>query len=291
MGTRSHATRNGALAGTLLALVLGALSAWAAPHEGQLRQEFHQTYALSQNGRVELQNLNGKVQITGWDRNEVKVDAVKYADDQQRLDEAKIEVESHPDSIVIRTRYPENGGQGWHGHHDNPATVDYTIMVPSGARLDEIKLVNGALEIDGVNGEIDAASVNGAVTGRNLGGKVELSTVNGRVAANLTRLGDNRVRMKSVNGAVELTMPSDAQAEVEAHTMNGSISNDYGLPISKRHMVPGRNLRGRLGNGGVNISLETLNGSITIRHANDGKPLSKATSLLPHEESDDQDTL
>ena len=39
------------------------------------------------------------VHISSWDRNEVKVDAVKYADTKERLDEAKIEVDSGKDSI------------------------------------------------------------------------------------------------------------------------------------------------------------------------------------------------
>ena len=35
-------------------------------------EEFHQTYPLAAGGRVSLSNINGRVKITGWDRDEVK---------------------------------------------------------------------------------------------------------------------------------------------------------------------------------------------------------------------------
>src|SRR5690349_13214809 len=87
--------------GALMALAL-SISASA-----QVTEEFHRTVPLSANGRVSLENVNGNVTITGWERNEVQIDAVKKARDQQRLDEARIEVDASNDSVRIRTRYPE----------------------------------------------------------------------------------------------------------------------------------------------------------------------------------------
>src|SRR5271166_3340286 len=52
-----------------------AIQAHAWP--GKLTEEFHHTYPLPADGRVELDNLNGNVHITAWDQNQVKVDAVK----------------------------------------------------------------------------------------------------------------------------------------------------------------------------------------------------------------------
>jgi len=40
-----------------------------------------------------------------------------------------------------------------------------------------------------------------------------------------------------VNGSLRLTLPSDAKAEVEANTVSGGISNDFGLPVSHRFVV------------------------------------------------------
>src|SRR4029077_3915270 len=77
------------------------------PQSQEISEEFHQTYPLNATGRVSIENINGGVRIAVWDQNEVKVDAVKRAYKKERLDEAKVDVNSTPDSIRIRTEYPE----------------------------------------------------------------------------------------------------------------------------------------------------------------------------------------
>lgn len=78
------------------------------PQTGQeLTEEFHQTYPLNATGRVSIENINGGVRISVWDQNEVKVDAVKRAYKKERLDEAKVDVSSTPDSVRIKTEYPD----------------------------------------------------------------------------------------------------------------------------------------------------------------------------------------
>src|SRR6516225_10347795 len=125
------------------AISLGVLMtfALAASASDTVTEEFHRTVPLSANGRVALGNINGNVTITGWDRNEVQIDAVKKADSQEKLSEATIEVDASSDSVRIKTRYPE------HRTNNNPASVSYTLHVPRAARLDSIDLVNGSLEV------------------------------------------------------------------------------------------------------------------------------------------------
>src|SRR5215475_7114350 len=157
---RSSATWLGAVLGTLCALLTLALAAHASDHRGALTEEFHQTYAITSEGRIELDNINGDVRISSWDRNEVKVDAVKYADTKERLDEAKIEVDSSKDSLSIRTKYPSHDNSWNWGSHNNPASVEYTLTVPRAARLDEINLINGSLDLTALSGEVHASCIN-----------------------------------------------------------------------------------------------------------------------------------
>src|ERR1017187_6292612 len=141
---RKHASFAATILGSLLALLL------ATSLQAQVTQDFHRTVLLSASARVSLDNVNGNVEITGWDRNEVQIDAVKKARDQQRLDEARIEVNASGDSVEIKTRYPE-------GHtNNNPASVHYELHVPQNARLDHINLVNGSLAVQKVSGEMSA---------------------------------------------------------------------------------------------------------------------------------------
>jgi len=94
---------------------LGQLDYLSEPQKpDELREDFHQSYPLSANGRVSLENINGGVRITVWDQNQVKVDAVKHAYNRERLDEARIEVDTIADGVRIRTRYPDRDSN-FHG--------------------------------------------------------------------------------------------------------------------------------------------------------------------------------
>ncbi len=284
------------LAVAMLAAGDGLARQQQAQTKPELTEEFHQTYPLTPNGRVSLSNLNGKVSVAAWDRNEVKVDAVKRAYKPERLREAEIKVDAGAAHLHIETEYPKHeyrSKENWE-REDNPATVEYTLTVPRGARLDEVELVNGGLDIQGVTGAVNASSVNGRVTAKNLTGPVKLSVVNGRLEASFDRLSDSSsIELSSVQGALVVTIPSDSNAVLRADTVNGSIANDFNLPVRVGEYV-GRDLEGRLGAGAARVKLSNVNGTINIRRANDNRPLSPATNLLSEttrHESDGDDEM
>jgi DUF4097 and DUF4098 domain-containing protein YvlB len=278
---------------SLAVMLTAASSVMMQQQQGQmLREEFHQTYPLAAQGRVGLNNINGAVRVIGWDRNEVKVDAVKMAYRRDRLDEAKIVVRSDANAFHVQTDYPHRTQtfDDGEGRYNNPATVEYTLTVPRGARIDSIELVNGNLNVDGLTGDVKGASINGRVSATELMGNVNLSTVNGKVEAMFGRLNEAKaISLGSVNGPVMLTIPSDADAEIKAGTVHGSISNDFGLPVRRGDYV-GRDLAGQLGQGGARIKLGNVNGPISIKHAPDGRSLSRATSLLAETIKDKSDS-
>ncbi len=280
---------SGAILGTICALLVLALGAHASDHRGAYTEEFHQTYALTPDGRVELDNINGAVHISTWDQNEVKVDAVKYADSKERLEQARIDIDSGKDHLSIRTRYPDHDLTFNWGSHNNPASVEYTLTVPRTARLDEIKLINGSLDVTGVTGEVHASCINGRLEAHNLSGRADLSTINGHLDAKFDELSGSSIKLSSVNGSLEVTIPSDSKAEIEASTVSGGIENDFGLHVN-HHSFVGHDLRGELGGGGPRIKLSNVNGRIEIRHASDGRALTPAKDLGHRDKDDDDDS-
>ncbi|MDT7687604.1 MAG: hypothetical protein QOE46_363 [Acidobacteriota bacterium] len=266
----------------LTALALTAADSSIAQTRAEtLTEEFHQTYPLTPGGRVSLSNINGAVKVVGWDRDEVKVDAVKRAYTQERLREAQIKIDAAPGRVRIETEYPEYRWSDRDGErHENPASVEYTLTIPRGASIEEINLINGGLDISGVTGAVHASSINGRVVAGNLTGAVNLSVVNGSLEAKLDRLNDSgEVTLSAVNGQLAVVLPSDSNAVVRASTVHGQISNDFNLPVREGEYV-GRDLEGRLGRGGARVRLSNVNGSISIRRAGDNRPLSPAVNLL-----------
>src|SRR6185369_7258128 len=248
----------------------------------EVREEFHQTYPLSATGRINLANINGGVEIKVWDRPAVQVDAIKKAYRKERLEEAKIDVNASEENIRIKTEYPE-GDQNFRsgeGRYNNPATVEYSLTVPRKAVIESIELINGSLDIDGVEGNVKASSINGKVNARGLQGEAKLSTINGPLYAVFTQLDESKaITLNSINGGLTLVIPSDANASIRAGTVHGGISNDFGLQVRHGEYV-GHSLEGQIGSGGPRIKLDNVNGGIKITHAEDGRTISPATSVV-----------
>jgi DUF4097 and DUF4098 domain-containing protein YvlB len=251
---------------TLFVLLAGVLATLAnSSGSNNFQEEFHQTYALDAQGRVALENMNGDVRIVAWDRNEVRVDAVTRADSHERLDGAGVVVDATPCSVTIHARHPEQDDS------EHPASVDFTVMVPRGAHLDHVKLMNGMLEIAGMKGAVRASSVNGTIRTRNLSGDVHLATVSGRLEAAFENLDASKsIYMNSVNGPIEVLLPLNARADLRADTVSGDISNDCALP-RERGRVAGRHLRAAIKGGGTHIRVSNVNGPISLAPAWHGK--------------------
>jgi len=113
-----------------------------------------------------------------------------------------------------------------------------------------------------------------------------LNTVNGTVEATFTQLDPTKpLSLGSVNGNVVVVIPSDSDAIVRAGTIHGAIRNDFGLNVQDGQYV-GHTLYGQLGAGGSRIKLGNVNGGISIKRADDGRPLSPAQSLLSQKDKD-----
>jgi len=275
----------GLIVGAVAALALSATLAGAADDQPLVTEEFHHTYPLNPNGRVEVQNINGAVHIAAGDGNEVKVDAIKRAEDEQDLKDEEIRVDASANSISIETKYHQRQ-ETWRNSHHRGAEVEYTVTVPRNARLDEIKLINGRLDIAGVTGEVRASCINGKLVASGLAGAVRLQTINGPLEADFNQAHATPIELSSVNGPVSLTLPSDAKAHIQATTVHGSIENDFGLHTNNHRWV-GHDLNGELGSGGPHIRLSNVNGTIKVQHANEGHALSPAKDLGDREKGDE----
>jgi hypothetical protein len=235
--------------------VLALAAAWAVPGYA-ISKEFDRTYPLQPGGTFELQNVNGTVEVQGWDRNEIEVRAVKTAMQKESdLERVSIDVDAKPAAVSVTTRYPQNEGV--------EVAVEYTIHVPHGAHVEHIGTVNGTLRIAGVEAIEDLHTVNGNIEVYEGGGSVHAHTTNGNVRVELVHFRDkNGAFAETTNGSLVFAVPSDTQADLEARCMNGNFSSE--LPMSMEATQKPREIHGKLGSGGAPIRLRTVNGGIRL---------------------------
>ena len=238
-----------------LAILLVASVACVFPSYA-ITKQFAETYPLEAGGTFELQNVNGTVQVQGWDRNEVEVRAVKTAKDHEAdLDRVSIEVDAKPKSISVSTRYPQNEGV--------EVLVEYIVHVPHNSHVEHLSTVNGTLRISGVSDVEDLHTVNGGIEVYEAGGDVKARTTNGNVRVELASFRNTSgATAETTNGSVVLAVPTDTQADLEARCLNGNFLSE--IPVSMEGGMKPREMHGRLGQGGAPIRLRTVNGAIRV---------------------------
>jgi len=243
----------------LLASVI-SLSTITSVYAG-VEETIEKSFDVNEHATLRLANVDGAVDIQGWDRNEIKITAFISAKTQEDRDRINIEFDQGSNGVSVETEYEKQSS--WNNNHSGK--VDYTVRVPFGASLTAIELVNGSLVIDKVQGEIKADTVNGSIKIQGLADDIELSSVNGSIKATYYKIDKdiNNIELSTVNGSIKLFMPDDLNATIDAETMHGSIKTAYGLSSDKK-MFSGRILSGSVGSGDININLESVNGSIKV---------------------------
>lgn len=257
-------------AATLLMPVLAMMSAGCdiamADFHEQQTVEWRKSYELSQGGRVEISNVNGKIEVSPGQGNTVEVYAKKIGKASNKeaakaaLDRIQI-VESAAGGVIkIETRVDRSGGDGLFNH--SQGQVEYVVRVPAHAEM-KLTTVNGGVELSGLTGRVIAEATNGGVRGRDIAGQIDATTTNGGVEMDLAAVAPGGVKLECTNGGIVLRLPADARATIAARISNGGIDAS-GLNLQSRGESSHRRLDGDLNGGGPRIALEGTNGGIEI---------------------------
>lgn len=204
----------------------------------RVKEDFHYSYALKPNAKVELEGFNGSIEVRGWDKESIDIDGTKSASDNDRLREIKIDIANSPDSVRIRAVRPVER----HGH----AGVSFVLSVPRKVILDRISSSNGAIRVEGVEGSARLRSSNGSVKLADVKGDIDVTTSNG--AVNLSRFSGGAV-LRTSNGSIHA---DGVRGSFEATTSNGSVDARLAEPAA------GRPIRVETSNGRIVLELESL---------------------------------
>jgi DUF4097 and DUF4098 domain-containing protein YvlB len=224
----------------------------------KVTEKFAQTYPLDANGSIQIENVNGSVEIVAWDRNEVSLEAEKSARSEEGLARMQLRIQSDNRRLSIKTEY-EKKWKFWQGMN---AQVHYKLMVPAGASLDQIEVVNADIRVEGVKGDLHLAGVNGGIEAEGVAGNGRFTTVNGTIRVAYAAMpAGGRISLGTVNGTCKLQLPASAAFDFDADTVNGRIRCDF--PITLRASGK-REMHGSVAGGGTRVSLESVNGSLSV---------------------------
>lgn len=210
----------------------------------RFKADLHEARPLAPGGRLTVENVNGGVEILAWEKNEVDVNATKYASTQEQLDKLKVEITASGNTVSIRT-VRQGNSDFWR----NGGGVKYVLRVPQKVELERIQTTNGGIRAERTIGPASLKSTNGTIRVLQVEGRVRVETTNGNVEFTSVT-GD--VQAHSTNGTIR---GENVKGAFEAETTNGGVRATLSDPAA------GRPIRAHTTNGGIDLDVAKLNGN------------------------------
>lgn len=230
-----------------------AVFAYAASVAHAQDDTFEKRVPAGPSGVVEISNVAGTVEVAGWDRSEVDVQA------QLDSEDVKVEVTSDAGRTRIRVVVPRRS------NGDSDAQLQ--VRVPRASEL-EISTVSADINARDITGEQRLKSVSGNVKTDIAGHDIEVKTVSGDLWLR-GKSEDASLRLSTVSGNIRLER---AAGELDAITTSGDMTLDVQPARSLRLRTTSGSIefRGKLTRG-ANFEAESVSGDLTVRaRAEDG---------------------
>lgn len=234
-------------------------------------EDFRWSGRVAAGDEVEIKGINGDVTIERSSGRDVVVTAEARG---RRSDPSTVRIEmvEHRDGLTFCAVYPtpegkrENycgaGHEGRMSTERNDVSVHFRVEVPEGVSVIG-RTVNGDVEAFDLGSDIHAVTVNGDIE-ISTTGAASAETVNGSIEAEMgAREIEGDLSFSTVNGSITLDLDDGVDADLDASWLNGSFESDLAFTVQGR--MSRRSARGFIGDGGPEVTLKTVNGSIHIR--------------------------
>ena len=224
--------------------------------------------------RITVETDSGDARVSQTDAEKIRVRGTKETGSVfTDLDDLTVETARDGDHLQIST---DTSGGSFLGLGGGSISLD--VGVPEGVAVERVSSGNGVATATNVAGDVSLEATNGMARANDVDGYVSLASTNGPLGAHgiagldgaETTNGDvdvavpaidGDVSISSINGTVIAALAPDLDATVVASTENGNVNADD-LPFERDG--PKDTLRGTLGDGTHELTVETTNGSVLL---------------------------
>jgi hypothetical protein len=256
--------------------------------------EVAKTFTVSGHAKVRVETDDGSVRVSTGDIKQVEIRVVYSG---YKLDrDLRVSTEQNGDTVEVVAKTSGGSFWNWGVRHSSlrvevhmPKDADLAVRTGDGSV--EADSINGNMEVDTGDGSIKVEKAKGSIrfhTGdgsieaRELDGTVDASSgdghinLEGRFDGLKIKSGDGSVTAKASagskvasgwsihtgDGSVDVEIPGDLQANIDASTHDGHIS--LGLPVTVEGTFSSTRIQGKLNGGGMPVEIRTGDGSIRL---------------------------
>jgi len=256
-------------------------------------EEWTKSYSVSGRANVHLDTNDGSVRVTTSDTKQVELRVIYNG---YTLDK-NLKIESKQDGDRVELSARETMHWGWGVHVSRglrlevrmPKNADLTVESGDGSVESEavmgsvdIHTGDGHIKVAGAKGQIKLRTGDGSIEGRDLDGQIDADsgdghiTLDGRFDSLNIRTGDGSINahaqpgskvisswsIHTGDGSVDLALPGDLNANIDAQTNDGRIS--LGIPVMVEGQFSNSQIRGKMNSGGAPVKIHTGDGSIRL---------------------------
>jgi hypothetical protein len=287
---------------TIAIASMAVLSAFLpAGQSAVVAQTFNETLSetasfanTSDDNLLVVNNISGFIEVEGYNGSEVQITAEKTikAKNQRILEQGKSEVSmkvAQKDGVIyVYVETPNstfNIDTGRFNHSGQWQEVRYSylynikIKVPKNTSIDLRAINRGGIVVRNIEAkELSANNINGPITFEDVAGQTFVNALNKDISIRYTKNPTAASVYKSLNGDINLTMQNGLNADVKFKTLNGDIYTNLETTVmpSATKMKSSKGKHGTkykmnsnsefmIGNGGVELDFDLLNGSVTIK--------------------------
>lgn len=183
-------------------------------------------FTVSADSSFKLENINGDISVSGWDKNVISVEYTKISsgsDAKLKADLVKVLINQRGDRVDVEVDYPDSKERKQAGIRDKSfnVAVEFKVYLPRRCDTD-IESVNGEVRIEGLNKNVKVENVNGELFAANLSGDIEVDMTNGEIEMNSV---SGEINIESTNGDIKIV---NVEGTVEVETTNGGVNVDAG---------------------------------------------------------------
>jgi DUF4097 and DUF4098 domain-containing protein YvlB len=259
-------------------------------------EEWTKTYTISGRANVHLYTNDGSVRVTTGDTKQVELRVIYNG---YTLDK-NLTIESKQDADRVDLTAKETMHWNWGIHVSRglrlevrmPKNADLTVDSGDGSVETESVMGNldihtgdGHIKVQGAKGQIKLRTGDGSIEGRDLDGQIDADsgdghiTLDGRFDSLNIRTGDGSITahaqpgskvisswsIHTGDGSVDLALPGDLNANIDATTNDGRIS--LGIPVMVEGQFSNSQIHGKMNAGGQSVKIHTGDGSIRLNRS------------------------
>jgi Toastrack DUF4097 len=257
--------------------------------------DYSRSFTVANRANVHVDTNDGSVNITtspDVKQVEFHVDYSGYEIDKN----LRIDSEQAGDNVTLTARIKN----GWHFTLGELRRLRIEVRMPADADL-RVETGDGSIKAENLTGLVDLHSGDGNLTVGAIKGSLQMRTGDGGIDANnidgkisavsgdghitlegrfdvlQAKSGDGRIKVRALkgsklddswslssgDGSIEVAIPSDLSADVEAHSGDGSVSTE--VPLTIQGSISKSQVHGKLNGGGQTLTIHTGDGAIRLK--------------------------